>query len=53
MAQRAEARGVYDELSVGDMAEELLARAGSLDLVIVFWPALALFLCISTYSFPC
>jgi len=52
MVQRAEARGVYDELSVGDMAEELLARAGSLDLVSVLArapsflrPSLSFFLC--------
>lgn len=47
MAQKAEARGVYDELSVGDMAEELLARAGSLDLVTHWDPTLPLFLCMS------
>jgi hypothetical protein len=33
MVQKAEARTVYDELVVGDMAEELLCRQGTLDLV--------------------
>jgi len=33
MVQKAQARAVYDELVVGDMAEELLSRQGTLDLV--------------------
>uniref|UniRef100_I2CRA6 Tetratricopeptide repeat family protein n=1 Tax=Nannochloropsis gaditana (strain CCMP526) TaxID=1093141 RepID=I2CRA6_NANGC len=34
MVQKAQARAVYDELVVGDMAEELLNRQGTLDLVV-------------------